>query len=193
MRRQLLPALRVLAALTVLTGLLYPLAVTGIAQVAMPVKANGSLIEDSRGRVVGSRLIGQSFTGARWFHGRPSAAGDGYDPTASSSSNLGPTNPALLDAVRDRVRAYRKENGLTASAAVPVDAVTASGSGLDPHISVANARVQARRVAAARDLPLREVLALVSAHTDHRALGFLGEDGVNVVTLNLALADRATS
>ncbi len=193
MRRQLLPALRVLAALTVLTGLLYPLAVTGIAQVAMPAKANGSLIEDSRGRVVGSRLIGQSFTGARWFHGRPSAAGDGYDPTASSSSNLGPTNPALLDAVRDRVRAYRKENGLTASAAVPVDAVTASGSGLDPHISVANARVQARRVAAARDLPLREVLALVSAHTDHRALGFLGEDGVNVVTLNLALADRATS
>ena len=193
MRRQLLPALRVLAALTVLTGLLYPLAVTGIAQVAMPAKANGSLIEDSRGRVVGSRLIGQSFTGARWFHGRPSAAGDGYDPTASSSSNLGPTNPALLDAVRDRVRAYRKENALTASAAVPVDAVTASGSGLDPHISVANARVQARRVAAARDLPLREVLALVSAHTDHRALGFLGEDGVNVVTLNLALADRATS
>ena len=95
--------------------------------------------------------------------------------------------------MRDRVRAYRKENGLTASAAVPVDAVTASGSGLDPHISVANARVQARRVAAARDLPLREVLALVSAHTDHRALGFLGEDGVNVVTLNLALADRATS
>lgn len=187
MRRQILPALRVLALLTVLCGVLYPLAVTGVAQAAFGGRADGSLVRDGRGRVVGSSLIGQPFTGSRWFHPRPSAAGDGYDPTASGSSNLGPANPKLLRVVRARAAAYRAENGLSRRTPVPVDAVTASGSGLDPQISVANARLQARRVARARDLPVARVLALIDRHTQDRALGFLGEPGVNVVTLNLAL------
>lgn len=187
MRRQLVPALRMLLVLTVICGIEYPLLVTGIAQAAFRAEADGSLVRDGQGHEVGSALIGQSFTGDRWFHPRPSAAGDGYDPTASSASNLGPTNPVLLDAVAQRVADYREENHLPASASVPVDAVTASGSGLDPDISVANARIQARRVAAARHLPLRHVLALVDAHTDGRALGIFGEPGVNVLQLNLAL------
>ena len=186
MRRQLAPALAVLALLTALTGLAYPLAVTGIAQVAFPARADGSLLERD-GRVVGSRLIGQGFVGERWFHPRPSAAGDGYDAMSSSASNLGPTNPDLLAAVDERRDAYRDANG----AAAPVDAVTASGSGLDPHISPANARLQAPRVAEARGLELAEVLALVDAHTDGRSLGFLGEPGVNVLELNLTLAEQA--
>ena len=188
MRRQLLPALRALAVLTVICGLLYPLAVTGVAQALFPTRANGSLVHDTKGHVVGSSLLGQQFTGPTWFHPRPSAAGaDGYDATASQSSNLGPTNPALLTVVAQRVKAYRAENALGAHAMVPVDAVTSSGSGLDPEISVANARLQAPRVAAARHLPLATVLALVSSHTEGRSLGFLGERGVNVLALNLAL------
>lgn len=187
MRRQLLPALRVLLVLTVLTGLAYPLLVTGVAQGAFASKADGSVVTGPKGTEVGSSLIGQTFEGDRWFHGRPSAAGDGYDPTSSSSSNLGPTNPDLLKAVADRVDQYRKDNGLSATATVPVDAVTASGSGLDPQISVANARLQAPRVAEARGLSLQEVRALIDEHTTGRSLGFLGEPGVNVVTLNLAL------
>ena len=187
MRRQLLPALRMLLVLTVLCGIAYPLVVTGIAQVAFKDKANGSIVTDAKGREVGSSLIGQAFDGPQWFHPRPSAAGDGYDPTSSSSSNLGPTNPDLLAAVKERVADYRKENDLTRATAVPVDAVTASGSGLDPHISEANARIQARRVAAARNLPLRQVLDLVDQHTDGRSLGIFGEPGVNVLELNLAL------
>ncbi|MBX3285167.1 MAG: K(+)-transporting ATPase subunit C [Actinobacteria bacterium] len=187
MRRQLLPALRTLAVLTVLCGLLYPLAVTAAAQVAFPGQANGSLVHDASGRVVGSRLLGQRFDGDEWFHGRPSAAGDGYDGTASSPSNLGPTSPELLDAVAERVAAYREENGLADDAAVPVDAVTASGSDLDPQISVANARLQAPRVAAARGLAEPQVLALVDQHTVGRRLGFLGEPGVDVLALNRAL------
>ena len=187
MRRQLVPALRMLLALTVLCGIAYPLVITGIAQVAFESKANGSLVEDTKGKVVGSSLIGQPFDGPQWFHPRPSAAGDGYDATSSSSSNLGPTNPELLGAVKDRVADYRKENRLPASSSVPVDAVTASGSGLDPHISEANARIQARRVAAARHLPLQDVLDLVDANTDGRSLGIFGEPGVNVLRLNLAL------
>lgn len=132
MRRQLLPALRVLVVLTVLTGLAYPLLVTGVAQAAFASKADGSVVTGPKGNEVGSSLIGQTFEGDQWFHGRPSAAGDGYDPTSSSSSNLGPTNPDLLKAVAERVDQYRKVNGLSATATVPVDAVTASGSGLDP-------------------------------------------------------------
>lgn len=186
MRRQLFPALVVFLALTLLTGIVYPLAVTGIAQLAFPGHANGSLIERS-GRVVGSRLIGQKFGGARYFQPRPSAAGGGYDAMASAPSNLGPTNPTLIEAVRARAARYRRENGLAKGARVPVDALTASGSGLDPDISPENARLQARRVARARRLPLERVLALVRKYTDGRSLGFLGEPGVNVLELNLTL------
>ena len=181
------PAAVLLLLFTLLTGLAYPLGVTGLAQLLFPDQANGSLVHDASGRVVGSRLLGQRFDGDQWFHGRPSAAGDGYDGTASSPSNLGPTSPALLDAVAERVAAYREENGLADDAAVPVDAVTASGSGLDPQISVANARLQAPRVATARGLAESQVLALVDQHTVGRRLGFLGEPGVDVLALNRAL------
>ena len=187
MRRQLLPALRTLAVLTVLCGVIFPLAVTAVAKVAFADQADGSLVRDAEGQVIGSKLLGQSFEGDEWFHGRPSSAGDGYDPSASSSSNLGPTNPDLLAAVADRVADYREENGLSAGTEVPVDAVTGSGSGLDPQISVANARIQARRVAEARGLSEAAVLELVDEHTTGRALGFLGEPGVDVLALNQAL------
>lgn len=197
MRAQLLAALRAILALTVITGIAYPLAITALAQLAFNEEADGSLVERD-GEVVGSRLLGQSFTGARYFHPRPSAAGaaasgteggDPADPTqiASGASNLGPTNPDLLSAVADAVTAYRETNGLDADQPVPVDAVTASGSGLDPHISVANARLQAQRVADERGLDLDAVIDLIDEHTDGRSLGFLGEPGVNVLLLNLAL------
>jgi len=184
--RQLAPAVIAVLAFTVLCGIVYPLVVTAIAQVAFHDKANGSLVEVD-GRVVGSSLIGQQFTAPGYFHPRPSAAGTGYDGFASSSSNLGPANPSFLSSVEDRVAAYRKENGLAAGQSVPVDAVTASASGLDPEISVANARLQAARVAKARALPVDQVLALVDQHTTGREWGFLGEPGVNVLRLNLAL------
>jgi potassium-transporting ATPase KdpC subunit len=197
MRAQLLAGLRALLVLTLLCGLAYPLAVTGIAQLAFHDKADGSLVRRD-GEVVGSSLIGQTFTGDEYFQGRPSAAGaaaagaEGADPddltqVASGASNLGPTNPELLDTVAERVDAYRELNGLDAGTPVPVDAVTASGSGLDPQISVANARLQARRVAEARGMDVDDVLALVDKHTATRSLGFLGEDGVNVLALNLDL------
>jgi K+-transporting ATPase ATPase C chain len=186
MRRQLLPAVVIFLALTVLTGLAYPLAMTGVSQVLFPNRADGSLVKRD-GKVVGSRLIGQNFSAPRYFHPRPSAAGDGYDAMSSSASNLGPTNPDLISEVRKRVAAYRAENRVPAGAAVPADAVTASGSGLDPHISVANARLQAPRVANARGMNVASVLDLIDEHTDGRSLGFLGEPGVNVLELNLAL------
>jgi K+-transporting ATPase ATPase C chain len=186
MRAQLIAALRAVLVFTVLVGVAYPLVVTGIAQLIFRDAADGSLVERD-GVVVGSSLVGQAFTGKEWFHPRPSAAGDGYDGMASAPSNLGPTNHELLDAVAERVSEYRTRNGLGADQAVPVDAVTASGSGLDPHISVANARLQAPRVAAARDLDLEVVLRLVDEHTDGRSFGFLGEDAVNVLELNVAL------
>ncbi|MGQ0744194.1 MAG: K(+)-transporting ATPase subunit C [Acidimicrobiales bacterium] len=189
MRRQLLPSLAMLAAFTVLCGLAYPLVITGVARTAFGAPAAGSLIERD-GEVVGSRLIGQPFTDANYFHPRPSAAGDGYDASASSGSNLGPTNDELLDAVAEAVAEYRLTNGLSAAEAVPVDAVTASASGLDPHISVANARLQIRRVAEARGVADAEVATLVERHTQGRSLGFLGEAGVNVLELNLALDRR---
>jgi K+-transporting ATPase ATPase C chain len=189
-RRQLLPALFAFLVFTLLTGLAYPLAVTGVAQLAFPGQADGSLIE-RRGEIVGSRLVGQRFAGPRYFHPRPSAAGDGYDAMASSPSNLGPTNELLITAVRKRAADYRRENRLPSGVQVPIDALTASGSGLDPHISTANARLQAPRVAQARGVPLARVLALVDEHTAGRSLGFLGEPGVNVLELNLALDRRA--
>jgi potassium-transporting ATPase KdpC subunit len=192
MRAQLLAALKVVVAFTLILGLAYPLIVTGIAQVAFNDKADGSLIEQN-GRVIGSSLIGQQFTGDRWFHPRPSAAGDGYDPQASSGSNLGPTNPELIETVEERVQDYREQNGLAADTRVPVDAVTTSASGLDPHISKANARLQARRVADARGFPVARVRELIDANTDDPSFGFLGEPGVNVLKLNLALKRAARS
>jgi K+-transporting ATPase ATPase C chain len=196
MRRQLLTGLRMTVVLTILLGLVYPLVMTAAGQVLFPKQANGSMVKDAQGRVVGSSLLGQSFTDAkgnpvaRYFQPRPSAAGDGYDPTKSGASNLGPSNPKLLDAVAQRVVAYRALNGLSASTKVPVDAVTASGSGLDPDISVANALLQAPRVAKARNLPLTDVLKLIHSHIRERAWGFLGERTVNVLDLNLALDKR---
>lgn len=187
MRRQLLPSVLMVLVFTVITGLAYPLVVTGLGQVAFHDRAEGSLVKDDDGDVVGSGLLGQSFTEPQYFHPRPSAAGDGYDPRASSGSNQGPTNPDYLRTVAQRADAYREENHLDTDAPVPADAVTASGSGLDPDISVANARLQARRVAEARGMDLDAVLALVHDHTSHRALGFLGEPGVNVLRLDLAL------
>jgi K+-transporting ATPase ATPase C chain len=186
MRAQLTAAVRAVIVLTVLCGLAYPLAVTLVAQLAFGDEADGSLVKRD-GQVVGSRLIGQGFEGDEWFHPRPSAAGSGYDGMASAPSNLGPTNDELLDAVAARIDAYRRSNGLHGAIPVPVDAVTASASGLDPHVSVANARWQAARVARARDLDLEVVLRLIAEHTTDRVLGFLGEAGVNVLELNLAL------
>jgi K+-transporting ATPase ATPase C chain len=185
-RRQLVPAVVAFLAFTLLTGVAYPLALTGVAQVAFPGRADGSLIR-REGQTVGSRLIGRQFSSPRYFHPRPSAAGDGYDAMASSASNLGPTNEGLLAEVERRVAAYRAENGLAPGDEVPADAVTASGSGLDPHISPANARAQAARVARERGLAVQVVLALVEEHTEGRSLGFLGEPGVNVLELNLSL------
>ena len=186
--RQLKPAFLTTIVFTLICGVAYPLLGTAIAQTAFKDKANGSLIERN-GVVVGSELLGQSFTAPKYFHSRPSAAGSGYDGSASSGSNLGPTNPDLLKAVNDRAVVYRQENGLAVDAWVPVDAVTASGSGLDPHISIANARLQIKRVAAERGLDTTVVAQLVKKYTDGRELLVLGEPGVNVVELNLALDD----
>jgi K+-transporting ATPase ATPase C chain len=186
MRRQLAPALLMTIVLIVVTGIAYPLATTAVGQIALHSKANGSLVEVD-GKPVGSALLAQSFTEPQYFHPRPSAAGDGYDGLASGASNLGPSNPALLRAVAARVKAYRAENDLEVTQAVPVDAVTASASGLDPDITPANARLQAPRVAKARRLPLRQVLDAIARHTQDRQWGFLGENAVNVLELNLDL------
>ncbi|HEY7438363.1 MAG TPA: K(+)-transporting ATPase subunit C [Acidimicrobiia bacterium] len=187
MRRQLLPALGIFLAITVVCGLVYPLVVLGVAQGVFRGKADGSLVNRD-GKVIGSSLLAQGFTEAKYFHPRPSAAGaDGYDGAASGSSNLGPSNPELVKTVAQRAVAYRKENGLRAGAKVPTDAVTASGSGLDPDVTVANADLQARRVARARNLEASVVLDLIARHTNGRQLGFLGERTVNVLDLNLAL------
>jgi K+-transporting ATPase ATPase C chain len=188
--RQLAPAVVAMVVFTLVLGVAYPLVVTAVSQVGFGAKADGSLVVRD-GVVVGSRLLGQQFSGPGYFHPRPSAAGDGYDAMASSGSNLGPTNAELFTAVAERVEAYRVENGLGPDVAVPVDAVTSSGSGLDPHISVANARLQAGRVAEARGVPLDSVLALVDESTDGRDLGVLNDPGVNVLVLNVALDEAS--
>jgi K+-transporting ATPase ATPase C chain len=212
MRRQLLPALIVTIALTVLLGIVYPLVVTGISAGLFGHRADGSLVKQN-GKVVGSSLLGQQFVkgdgtpNPMYFQPRPSASN--YDALASGATNLGPSNPKLIapasgpncyvvngscyaDTVPGRIDAYRQLNGLAADVSVPIDAVTASGSGLDPNISVANARLQANRVAGTRHLSTNEVLSLIDAHTQNRQWGFLGEKSVNVLELNMAL-DRQGS
>jgi K+-transporting ATPase ATPase C chain len=166
---------------------IYPLIVFGISQTLFRDKANGSLIVDPDRAVRGSKLLGQGFTDAKYFHPRPSAAGNGYDAASSGASNLGPTSQKLNDAIKERIAAYRTENGLNESQSVPADAVTASGSGLDPHISLQNAEVQLARVAKTRGVSEDKLREVVRQNTDGRDLAVLGEPGVNVLELNLAL------
>lgn len=172
--------------LAVLCCGIYPVVVRGVAQAVFPDEARGSLVE-AGGMVVGSSLIGQRFEGPQYFHPRPSAAGEGYDASRSGGANQGPISKRLIGDVRDRVAAYREENRLPAGTHVPADAVTSSASGLDPHISPANASLQAARVAAARGMKEGDVLEKVRAHTEGRTFGILGEPRVNVLMLNLAL------
>ena len=183
MKKNLLIALWFTLITTVMFGVLYPLAITGLAQVLFPSRANGQLIERN-GKIVGSRIIGQSFTEPRYFHSRPSSAGTGYDPTSSSGSNLGPTNKLLIERVTSDVQKLQTENP---NVPVPVDLVTASGSGLDPDVSPAAAEFQIPRVAHSRGMKEDDVRTLVQKHTQGRDLGFLGEPRVNVLELNLEL------
>jgi K+-transporting ATPase ATPase C chain len=181
--RNVITAVLMTVVTTLLLGVAYPLLVTGLAQALFPYKANGQLVE-RQGKIVGSRIIGQAFSAPGFFHGRPSAAGTGYDAANSGGTNLGPTNRKLVDAVKAAVDAAKKENP---SAAVPVDLVTSSASGLDPHISPAAAAFQVPRVARERGVSESDVRRVVEAHTEGRQLGLLGEPVVNVLELNLAL------
>ena len=173
--------------LVIICSGLYPLVIWGIGQVIFPFQANGSLIEAKDGTIVGSALLAQGFSGEKYFHPRPSSAGTGYDPTASGGSSLGPTSQKLIDQIKQNVEGYRKENGLADNVLVPADAVTNSGSGLDPHISAENAQLQAPRVAKARNLDLAVVKKAIQGVTEHSFLRIGGEPGVNVLKLNLAL------
>ena len=192
MRKDLTTALLAIVVMTVFLGLVYPLAITGISQVVFPGKANGSLVRVD-GKVVGSSLIGQEFKGKAYFHSRPSATG--YSGNVTFFGNVGPNSVEAREEVREYMKAYLHlekpfDKSLT-SEDIPVDAVTQSASGVDPHISEANARIQAHRIAAVRHLPLTQVEDLISAHTDGRSLGLLGEPGVNVLELNIALDKEA--
>jgi K+-transporting ATPase ATPase C chain len=207
MAKQLLTAIRITLVLLLLVSGIYPLVVWGLSQAVFKHQANGSLLTNAQGQVIGSELIAQGFTKPEYFHPRPSAAGNGYDPTQSSGTNLGPTSDKLIngihkkvpngkddptnfDGVVDLAKQYRKDNGLADGTLVPVDAVTRSGSGLDPHISPANAQLQIARIAKARNVSVDVVNGLVKSNTQGRSLGFLGEPVVNVLTLNIAL-DKA--
>ncbi|MGH9328733.1 MAG: potassium-transporting ATPase subunit KdpC [Terriglobia bacterium] len=186
MWRHIAPAFKIMIALTILTGFIYPGVMTGLCQVFFHHQANGSMIRDG-GRIIGSSLIGQNFSGPKYFHPRPSAAGaNGYDPLASGGSNLGPTSRALYRRVQAGVRRFRKENP-SYEGSIPADMVTASASGLDPDISPASAFAQARRIATARRVGLRRLRRLIRHHIEGRQFGFLGEPRVNVLEINLAL------
>jgi len=198
-KSELRPLVAVTLALVIITAVIYPLAVTGIGQAAFNRQANGSMVK-ANGNDVGSSLIGQQFTGDQYFQGRPSAAGTGYDASSSSGSNLGPTSNKLIngihnqaapstnfDGLKDRATAFRAANRLDASTVLPADAVTASASGLDPHISPATARLQVGRVAKARGVPEADILNLVNHYTEEPVIGFIGQARVNVLKLNIAL------
>jgi potassium-transporting ATPase KdpC subunit len=185
LRHQLLPAVMLLLALTIITGLIYPIAVTAVAQVAFPNQANGSFVTTADGRTIGSSLIGQAFSDPKYFSGRPSAAGaDGYDASSSAGSNLGPTNATLIQRIQDQVDSMRAQNRDTP---IPVDLVTTSASGLDPDISPAAAQYQVAAVAKARGMSESDVQAAVARHTEQPLLGFLGQPRVHVLLLNLDL------
>lgn len=187
MLRQILSAVRIFVVLTVICGVLYPLLMTGIAQAVFPFQANGSMLTHNNAPV-GSRLIGQQFTSAAYFHGRPSAAGEkGYDATSSSGSNLGPTSKKLMDTVADNLKQVREENELDATTPIPSDLALASASGLDPDISPAAAYIQADRVAKERKMEAGDVRRLVAMHIQERQWGLFGEARINVLELNLAL------
>lgn len=187
MLRSLRPAIVMIALFTLLLGVAYPLAVTGVAQAAFPGQANGSLVRNADGAVVGSALIGQPFAEARYLHPRPSAAGDGYNAAGSSGSNLGPLNEDLKTRVAESAAAIRIEDG---AGVIPADAVTTSASGLDPDISPAYARLQAQRIATARGAPVQEVQRVIDQHTQGALLGFIGQPHVNVLLTNRALDAR---
>ncbi len=187
MWKQIISALRLLLLLTVVTGIVYPLAMTGVAQAVFPQKANGSLayVND---KAVGSVLLGQNFTTAKYFHGRPSSAGtDGYDAAGSAASNLGPTSKKLEDTLKSNIEKIRSENQIDKNFSIPSDLVMASASGLDPDISPEAAYLQIQRIASARDIRENEIRELVISHIQHRQFGFLGTDRVNVLVLNMAL------
>lgn len=187
MWKQAIRAVLMLTILTAITGLIYPLVMTGLAQALFPGQANGSMSQVD-GKAIGSMFIGQNFTKQEYFHGRPSAAGqDGYDAASSSGSNLGPTNQKLIDAAKERIEAIRAANGLETNQKIPADAVLASASGLDPHITPEYAYLQVQRIATARGLKVETVRILIDGQVEASQLGFLGEPRVNVLKLNLAL------
>ena len=179
--------------LAIICSGLYPVVVWAIGQVIFPYQANGSLIEAKDGTLVGSALLAQGFSGEKYFHPRPSSAGTGYDPTSSGGSNLGPTSQKLIDGIKQNVEAYRKDNGLADNVLIPADAVTNSGSGLDPHISLENALLQAPRVAKARNIDIAAVKKAIQGATENSIIRIGGEPGVNVLKLNLALDNLASA